>query len=1065
MNRARARAVSGGSRVWALRLAMVAVVGALAVWIGWRWHGTDATDAHEATGGRPASAVALRGGPLAAEEDDGAVSLSGVVVSAGTGVPVPRAEVLITPWGPQLNPTRQDAAVRRPKVARTDGRGRWNLDELSPGDHILSATAAGVRSVVPVVVTLVSGTPHEDVVLEVTEAGHPLRGEVLDVGGGPVAGALVSLTPLEGVHLDAVSLARWATRTGDDGRYALWVPEGAGRVDVTHPDYVAWSGHLAVPPGGTVRDVSLMPGGSISGVVVRAADGRPVIGAEVSVVGPEAGDRSSRRMGMDALMTNDAARTGPGGQFRVTGLSPGIHEITARAPGLATAGVVEVPLAVAEEVVGVELSVTPARTITGRVVLKGTSPPQPLAGVAVVAMPRSAKVRLHASALSSPDGRFVIEGVSPNIYYLAAKAEELVGSVSEVSVTIRDEDVADVVLALDPGVMLSGRVVPATATRLSLETSEAHATGLGLNAVVTSNKRVQGRSEPDGTFRLGPVPRDNEVTVVAVAEDGATGRLPVVIADEDLTDLVLALETQGGVVGRVVDGAGVPVVGVVVDVMPAQRAAVIKSSGATLGDRRVTASDGSFSRLGLVPGDYDLLVRAGEHFALAWHGVEQDEARRARSITVERGAPVELELVVARDEGVIEGRVIDAQGRPVSDALVHALPRATDAEFRRLEGTRSGAALPSSTEDRRHAFRMFPTPGVLSDVDGAFRIEGLSASFYDVIAESTTGEARGTLEEVATGSRVDVTIEDLHTIACAVTEAGEPVTSYTVHVARSGPHVLHERRTTVSEPSGRFEMGRLAAGTYEVKVLTSGGMGSSTVEAGPGPPQDCRIGIERFGAVQGVLIDSVTRAPVPGITPIVLGHSQDREALAAALISDSGPITGDDGSFRIEGLSPGQVQLEFMDRTAHWPFVSRAFGILEPGGTLDFGTVTTWRGEPVADTEQGSLGMSLVAWMDPVYKEAYDGASGGAAPPGVVPLVVGVTKVYPEGPAAGAGVREGDLIVAIDGVPVQSIGVFAATMMLGANASAAVAIGQTFTLTLRRADTDVEVTLTAVAHG
>ena len=215
MNRARARAVSGGSRVWALRLAMVAVVGALAVWIGWRWHGTDATDAHEATGGHPASAVALRGGPLAAEEDDGAVSLSGVVVSAGTGVPVPRAEVLITPWGPQLNPTRQDAAVRRPKVARTDGRGRWNLDELSPGDHILSATAAGVRSVVPVVVTLVSGTPHEDVVLEVTEAGHPLRGEVLDVGGGPVAGALVSLTPLEGVHLDAVSLARWATRTCD----------------------------------------------------------------------------------------------------------------------------------------------------------------------------------------------------------------------------------------------------------------------------------------------------------------------------------------------------------------------------------------------------------------------------------------------------------------------------------------------------------------------------------------------------------------------------------------------------------------------------------------------------------------------------------------------------------------------------------------------------------------------------------------------------------------------------------------------------------------------------------
>ena len=55
-------------------------------------------------------------------------------------------------------------------------------------------------------------------------------------------------------------------------------------------------------------------------------------------------------------------------------------------------------------------------------------------------------VRLQATGLSREDGTFEIEGVWPGTLFVAAAGEERVPSLSEISVTVEDEDVAGVVV-------------------------------------------------------------------------------------------------------------------------------------------------------------------------------------------------------------------------------------------------------------------------------------------------------------------------------------------------------------------------------------------------------------------------------------------------------------------------------------------------------------------------------------------------------------------------------------------------------------------------------------------
>src|SRR6185503_500814 len=98
-----------------------------------------------------------------------------------------------------------------------------------------------------------------------------------------------------------------------------------------------------------------------------------------------------------------------------------------------------------------------------------------------------------------------------------------------------------------------------------------------------------------------------------------------------------------------------------------------------------------------------------------------DDDDQGQKVDVAAGAPARVRLVVESQDGVIQGRVVDASGAPVTDAFIDA-ERESD----------SAAARPGgAARSMRWAWARSPA---LTDTDGRFRIEKLSPGKYTVRA-------------------------------------------------------------------------------------------------------------------------------------------------------------------------------------------------------------------------------------------------------------------------------------------------------------------------------------------
>lgn len=1009
-------------------------------------------------GREPVSGTAGKDEPAAAKEsgidrrgiverkrkarEGGGVSLvparaRGRVTEADGGGGIGGAVVLLTPKGlDQLARAQGVGEASHPLQARTAPDGSWTLPAVPAGRYALSATAAGLLPSTRSDVVLVAGADNDGLDLALARGGHEVRGTVSDIGGGPVEDVLVRVVRTDEGNPFNFDRPALGLVTDEDGVFAVQLLDGDYEVTTSHADYVEAKASLRVDGGPRSLALTITPAGSVEGRVLASATGQPVEGAIVSRSGEDSGGLVIQGVGVDQAVT-DAE-----GRFRLRGLPSGVTRLSAAARGYATRQPVEVVLGVAEHVGEVEILVDAALGISGFVVARGDEE-RGLQGVLVGAFSIEPARFYVASGPSAADGYFEILGVQPGGYTVGAIGEDALPNLLGTSAQVVDQDVTDVLVVMDGGTHVRGRVSPPGPARISVQV-DGEGMSIGNLMQAMSNSLVRAHADDAGAFDLHPVAQGS-ITLVAEADDGSRGELAVEVGADDLDGLVIELRPRASVRGRVVDAHGAPGHGLEVAFRtkaaagPARGFRIGPAGTAALGRTATTDEDGNFEVDGLDAGDYEVTVAAARGSVLEWAEPEDPaQPRRPLAVSVADGERREgLVLAVEARDGVIRGVVVGADGEPVADAWVTAVRSDSMREWiAELGGPKDAddAATDDDEEDpkAREGMRQWEMMGfsespVLTDETGRFEIASLRRGSYRLRAEAHKDGARGSIEDVALGADVRIALLPLAGIEGIVRRGGEPVREYTVSV--EGPS---SRRQQVYAPDGRFALARLDAGDYEVVVRCGEGIAKAEVALAEGGTTSVTLDVGGWASLRGQVVDAGTGDPIAGLSITVLGDGGASAGSVMGVFTGAGPKTDEDGRFVVGEVPPGEGKVLFFDRDAAGMggTVAEAEYEVSAEDEEDLGTITGVAPSAIPAEERGELGLQVKVApyaKRPRAPRAEDDEAEAALD---VEPRLWVSQVTPSGPAALAGLVPGDEIVAVDGSDVAGIGASNAATLL-----------------------------------
>jgi len=882
------------------------------------------------------------------------------------GQPIAGAQVCADLEDPELVlPTRLP-----PSCTTTREDGTYRVAELFGAQHALYASARGylpaiyrtqrgIQQMETTRLDLRAGVTREGVDFVLEKGGVEVTGVIKDIAGGVIEDAWVSVG--ESWRSDKGSTF---TQSDEEGRFSLWVEGPSVRVRAHAEGYGAGSREAAVP--GTFVEVFLTPESVVVGTVVWADSGKPVEGAKVTASAGMWGGGSSTLSGAD-------------GSFRLEGLEPGDYKVSVEDDLLTGLAEHKAPVGLGQSSDPVIVKVHPAFSVRGTVWV-GEDQPCSYGTVGLKAKER--KQMFPSRSRGQEDGSVKHGGLLPGTYEVTVECDGYVSEPEYPDLVITDASLEDLSWSVRPGQAMRGIVVDAKGEPVAGARVSARAKASKDPRAQRSN--VWGeRTEPDGSFAIkGLLPATYELSVYH--DDYASPELPIeaeLPAGEDVDGLRIELPAQGRVEGVVRDDAGQVVSNV-----------SVRLRGSSWGGSARTNDEGQFVLEAVRTGEYRITAQRGWSETMRAPGATDDDDAGER-IDVLAEETTTIDLLVESQGGRITGRVLGEGGEPIADAFVEAV-RESDS-----------AAASDGGSRQRARWSSWSKQPVLTDEEGRFELTALSEGATYAVYANRKGGGEAIAEHVAEGSDVELSIAPVGVLAGVVRMAGGGFPERFT-VSASDRSAGQWQRDDFLRTEGRWELVNLSPGTYEVKVDAAEGNAKTEVELTEGEERtDVELELTPLVTVTGRLVDAETGKGVPGMKVsvsaggAVFSFAMDGKA-------NEKDISDPEGNFVVEDAPTGKVSLiamapGFTDSDYGWTWVSRRLPV-EPR-TQNLGTIELVARRVKPGEEDGDLGFKV--------KEQEPDTE-----PEDVRQVVAFVR--PGGPAATAGLKVGDAIVAIDGQPV-----------------------------------------------
>jgi RNA polymerase sigma factor (sigma-70 family) len=531
----------------------------------------------------------------------------------------------------------------------------------------------------------------------------------------------------------------------------------------------------------------------------------------------------------------------------------------------------------------------PEAVLAGRVV---TADDRPVPGARVLAEPDAIEGPHHVAsnwAESDGDGHFRIAGLAPGKFHLSATARSAGSSVPLIAIARATTTSRELRLVLAPLARVTGRVIMGSAP-----VAGAHV------AIVRPDTdpgpQPSATSQADGTFTLDGVPFGTVAISAAPFSVNTPKTLDVKRAQINgvLLDVGKLATVRGHVLRK-----GKPVPGAEVRFMPLAPPLMLVK----------TDADGAFVLEGQPAGDGRLY---------AW-SVQSKAASVERLVHLKAGEDhtedIELELA-----GEVKGTVVDEASKPVPGVYVRMDGDGNFCEAMTDEGGDFDCALVAGGE---YAPKVAPSASAGQE---------FAPAVGDKLAMITVPK-----DGVVTGVRLAIKHQNLSIRGIVVDDTGIAVSDVHVEAIGHGYVVMTDLASVMTDTNGKFEIGNLARGTYNLHAHASDG--SETEVLGISTAGDpVTIKLARPGAIQGTLVGFST-------TPLV-----ETNTLTADLhISSNAIVEGN--TFSQVGMPPGRYTVEAKvgletdgvavdvrsGETTRVTLTSRGTGRVE-GTVIEFGT-------------------------------------------------------------------------------------------------------------------------------
>ncbi|HWB75695.1 MAG TPA: carboxypeptidase regulatory-like domain-containing protein [Nannocystaceae bacterium] len=632
--------------------------------------------------------------------------------------------------------------------------------------------------------------------------GTSISGRVIDETGKPIAKADVCAIVMGSKLPNHLARDPICAQTGADGKYMI-AELPPMKVGVAATAATFQPGHYDAP--GKYDQVDLRAGEAKQGIDIVLKGGGVLVKGIVKDIagGVIEGATLKARHGWNWRSAEGISfgKSDDKGEFAMW-VAPGDLNITASAEGYANGDKFG-------DAPGYtfELLLTPESVLIGRVVRADNGKPVADAYVTLESWDWS-----DNGAYTEADGTFRLDRLEPERYKPVARTAELYGQIAESIRLGLGQTVDGVEIAVHPLAAVRGRIVLAGDTDAPCEQGS-----VSLNGKI-SKRGAWDDAEQNGEVEIAALEPDTYEVSVYCEGFVAEAKYPdVVIADASVDGQVW--EVKPGLVlrGQVVDQDGKPIARADVSAQPVGTGARAQQTR-SWGER--TDEEGRFETTGLIAGTYELRASHEDYV----------DPETPPKITLADGDKVEEQKLELEAGGIITGKVIDANKRPVPGATV------------RVMGKKWWGGGEGHTGD-----------------DGTFTMKAVRpGSDLRVVAQrgwSNEMRAPGTNDDDIQGERIDVRAGETSTVELVVEEQfgkisgkvvdadGAPVDDAFVHTTRESDSAAANAKGTranvrwgawnrtpsLTEQDGSFALDKLEVGKHTVMAMRKGG-GEGVVE-------------------------------------------------------------------------------------------------------------------------------------------------------------------------------------------------------------------------------------------